>query len=83
MPRRPKPQNIPKDNPLKVALVLHGNLGDKSFFDSAAAGMEKAKAELPVEVKIIEAGYDRCRGSRRSPTPPTPAMTSSSPAPST
>ena len=50
-----------KDNPLKVVLVVHRNLGDKSFFDSAAAGLEKAKAELPVEVKIIEAGYDRGR----------------------
>jgi basic membrane protein A len=50
-----------KDNPLKVVLVLHGTLGDKSFFDSAAAGLEKAKAELPVDVKIIEAGYDRGR----------------------
>lgn len=50
-----------KDNPLKVALVLHGTLGDKSFFDSAAAGMEKAKAELPVDVKIIEMGYDRSK----------------------
>jgi basic membrane protein A len=50
-----------KENPLKVVLVIHGNLGDKSFFDSAAAGLEKAKADLPVEVKIIEAGYDRSR----------------------
>lgn len=49
------------DNPLTVALVLHGTLGDKSFFDSANAGMEKAMAELPVEIKIIEAGYDRGR----------------------
>ena len=48
-----------KDHPLKVALVLHGTLGDKSFFDSAAAGMKKAEAELPVTVKIIEEGYDR------------------------
>jgi len=54
-------QDYSKDNPLKVVLVLHGNLGDKSFFDSAAAGLEKAKAELPVEVKVIEAGYDRGR----------------------
>lgn len=50
-----------KDNPLKVAVVLHGTLGDKSFFDSAAAGMEKAKADLPVDVKIIELGYDRSK----------------------
>ena len=54
-------QEYSKENPLKVALVLHGTLGDKSFFDSAAAGMEKAKAELPVEVKIIELGYDRAK----------------------
>jgi basic membrane protein A len=39
-------------------LVLHGNLGDKSFFDSAAAGVKKAEAELPVSLKIIEAGSD-------------------------
>lgn len=50
-----------KDNPLKVALVLHGTLGDKSFFDSAAAGMKKAEAELPVTVKVIELGYDRAK----------------------
>lgn len=54
-------QEYTKDNPLKVALVLHGTLGDKSFFDSAKAGMDKAVAELPVEVKIIEAGYDRSK----------------------
>jgi basic membrane protein A len=50
-----------KDNPLKVALVLHGTLGDKSFFDSAAVGMEKSQKELPVTVKIIELGYDRSK----------------------
>jgi basic membrane protein A len=50
-----------KDNPLKVALVLHGNLGDKSFFDSAAAGMKLAEEKLPVAVKIIEAGYQKDR----------------------
>ena len=54
-------QDYSADNPLKVALVLHGTLGDKSFFDSAAAGMAKAEAELPVTVKIIEAGYDKTK----------------------
>lgn len=54
-------QDFTAENPLSVALVLHGTLGDKSFFDSAAAGMEKAMAELPVTIKIIEAGYDRGR----------------------
>lgn len=50
-----------KDNPLKVALVLHGTLGDKSFFDDAAEGMKAAEADLPVSVKIIELGYDRSK----------------------
>ena len=50
-----------KENPLKVALVLHGTLGDKSFFDDAAAGMKAAEADLPVSVKIIELGYDRSK----------------------
>jgi basic membrane protein A len=54
-------QEYTKDNPLKVALVLHGTLGDKSFFDSAKAGMDKASAELPVDVKVIELGYDRSK----------------------
>jgi len=54
-------QDYTEENPLKVALVVHGNLGDKSFFDSAAAGLEKAEADLPVDVTVIEAGYDRGR----------------------
>ena len=50
-----------KADPLKVALILHGNLGDKSFFDSAAAGMKQAEAQLPVKATVIEAGPDRGR----------------------
>ncbi|GGF41258.1 BMP family ABC transporter substrate-binding protein [Youhaiella tibetensis] len=52
-------QEYNKDNPLKVALVVHGTLGDKSFFDSAAAGLEQATKDLPVTLKVIEAGADR------------------------
>jgi basic membrane protein A len=54
-------QDYTAENPLKVALVLHGTLGDKSFFDSANSGMVKAMAELPVDVKVIELGYDRSK----------------------
>lgn len=54
-------QEYTKENPLKVAIVLHGTLGDKSFFDDAAAGLKLAEAELPVTVKVIEAGYDRSK----------------------
>jgi basic membrane protein A len=34
-------------------------LGDKSFFDSAQRGMDRAKAELGMTVKTIELGYDQ------------------------
>ncbi len=54
-------QSYSASKPLRVALVLHGNLGDKSIFDSANAGMVKAQKELPVQVKVIEAGTDRAR----------------------
>ncbi|ODT81868.1 MAG: BMP family ABC transporter substrate-binding protein [Pelagibacterium sp. SCN 64-44] len=54
-------QDYSAENPLKVALVVHGTLGDKSFLDSAAAGLARAEAELPVDVTVIEAGIDRGR----------------------
>ena len=54
-------QDYTAENPLKVAMVVHGSLGDKSFFDSAAAGLDLAEAELPVEATVIEAGLDRSR----------------------
>jgi len=44
---------------LNVALVLNGNLGDKSFFDSAQRAMDRAKAELGATVKTIELGTDQ------------------------
>lgn len=44
--------------PLKVALLLNGALGDKSFFDSAGRGVQMAIKELGIQGKIIEAGYN-------------------------
>ncbi|MEM9581015.1 MAG: BMP family ABC transporter substrate-binding protein, partial [Pseudomonadota bacterium] len=61
LPQSAQAADYSADNPLKVALVVHGNLGDKSFFDSAAAGMAVAEESLPVDVTIIEAGLDRGR----------------------
>ncbi|MBM7558615.1 BMP family ABC transporter substrate-binding protein [Marinitoga litoralis] len=43
---------------VKVALLINGTLGDKSFFDSAARGMKMAEEQLGVETKIIEMGYN-------------------------
>ncbi len=43
---------------LKIACLLNGNLGDKSFFDSANAGMKLIKEQLEAETKVIEMGFD-------------------------
>lgn len=40
--------------PVRVALVLAGFLGDKSFNDSAYEGLERAKADFGIEVKVME-----------------------------
>ncbi len=46
---------------LRVALFINGTLGDKSFFDSAARGLAKARATMPVHVKVVEGGTDPTR----------------------
>jgi basic membrane protein A len=43
---------------LKVVLVINGVLGDKSFFDSAQRGIDRAKQELNIEAETIELGVD-------------------------
>ena len=39
-----------------VCNLVNGNLGDKSFFDSAAAGLEQLKADGRITVNTIEMG---------------------------
>lgn len=46
---------------LKVICLLNGNLGDKSFFDSANKGMERLKSELGVDTKVVEMGFDNTK----------------------
>lgn len=43
---------------INITAPLSGQLGDKSFMDSANAGLEQAADELGVSVKVIEAGGD-------------------------
>ena len=42
---------------LKVALLINGVLGDQSYYDSAAAGMEAIKENYGCETKIVEMVY--------------------------
>ncbi|MDR1249391.1 MAG: BMP family ABC transporter substrate-binding protein [Treponema sp.] len=43
---------------LKVALLINGNLGDKSFHDSANNGLAMIKDRLGCATKVVEVGYD-------------------------
>ncbi len=43
---------------LKVVLYVNGTLGDKSFFDSAARGLQMAIDQLGITGKVVEGGYD-------------------------
>jgi basic membrane protein A len=43
---------------LRVALLINGNLGDKSFHDSANAGMTMIKERLGCQTRVVEVGYD-------------------------
>lgn len=50
-----------EEKPMKVALLIPGNLGDKSFFDMANAGIELVKKEVNHEVKVVEMGTDQTK----------------------
>ena len=43
----------------KVVYYVNGELGDKSFFDSANRGLEQAISELGIVGKTVEGGYDQ------------------------
>ena len=46
------------DGVTKVALLINGTLGDKSFHDSANNGMKLLSEELGCKTKVVEVGYD-------------------------
>lgn len=45
----------------KAILIVNGSLGDLGFFDSANGGMQRAKAELGMEIQVIETGDDESK----------------------
>ncbi len=54
--------SVVDDGITKIALLINGNLGDMSFFDSAAAGMSKFQTDYPdTVVRIVEMGTDSTR----------------------
>jgi len=49
------------DGVLRVVFVINGVQGDRSLIDSAVRGLEQAREELGINLKIIEAGLDTAR----------------------
>jgi basic membrane protein A len=47
--------------PLRVVLFVNGTLGDKSFFDAAARGLQRAHDALGIRARVVEGGADPTR----------------------
>ena len=56
-----------------VVYIVNGNLGDKSFFDSAQAGIDELVKAGRITCKTIELGGTSRSGCPRSTTFPSPA----------
>ena len=60
-----EPKEAARDIPQvpKVCLLVTGTLGDRAFFDSANAGLERLKADLgdQIETKVVEVGIDQTK----------------------
>lgn len=52
----PAPTPAPDDTAYNVVYLVNGNLGDKSFFDSAEAGLEQLQADGRITLRTIEMG---------------------------
>jgi basic membrane protein A len=57
-PEADSTSGAPTTSDLTVSAPLSGQLGDKSFMDSANEGLTRAADELGATVKVIEAGAD-------------------------
>lgn len=44
---------------VRVIHFINGNLGDNTFFDSAASGLDRAEKDLGASVETIQAGYNK------------------------
>ena len=49
------------DGRISVCLLINGNLGDKSFFDSANDGMTRVSDELGLDTQVVVMGTDQSK----------------------
>lgn len=55
----PKDTEVGSSDQLKIALLLNGNLGDRSFFDSANEGIKEIEKQFGAKTTVIEMGPDQ------------------------
>ena len=60
---KPKPgaEGGEGEKKLKIAAIVNGNLGDKSFFDSLHEGLKEIEKTHGFETKVIETGFDETK----------------------
>jgi len=44
---------------VRVIHFINGNLGDNTFFDSVASGLDRAEKDLGVKMKTFHASYNK------------------------
>jgi basic membrane protein A len=65
--RKKEAENIPQDSAVskmtKVCLFISGNLGDRSFFDSANEGIKRLQSDFSdtIETRVVEVGPDQSK----------------------
>ena len=57
----PKAEEPVVEDKLSIAFLINGNLGDKSFFDSAKEGLDNIVTKYGADVKVVEGSSDETK----------------------
>ncbi len=50
-----------EEEPLRVAYIINGSLGDQSFYDSGQAGIDRIAADFGVKTTTLETSFDAAK----------------------
>jgi len=60
-PGTPSTSDSAADRALRIKFVINGTLGDKSFFDSADAGLKQIEKDYGYQIQVVELGSERTK----------------------